>query len=58
VKANDETEKKYTIPPGKRIIVHQGDIVDSGDALSSGPLDPHDILKAKRYQSCSKSHRK
>ena len=47
VKANDETEKKYTIPPGKRIIVHQGDIVDSGDALSSGPLDPHDILKAK-----------
>ena len=47
VKADDGTEKKYTIPPGKRIIVHQGDIVDSGDALSSGPLDPHDILKAK-----------
>ncbi|MCD4652047.1 MAG: DNA-directed RNA polymerase subunit beta', partial [Candidatus Cloacimonetes bacterium] len=41
------SEKKYVIPPGKRIIVHQGDIVESGDALSDGPLDPHDILRAK-----------
>ena len=47
VQAEDGTEKKYVIPPGKRIIVHQGDIVDSGDALSDGPLDPHDILRAK-----------
>ncbi|MDY6915147.1 MAG: DNA-directed RNA polymerase subunit beta' [Candidatus Cloacimonadota bacterium] len=47
VTAEDGTEKKYTIPPGKRIIVHQGDVVESGDALSGGPLDPHDILKAK-----------
>nr|MBC8384869.1 DNA-directed RNA polymerase subunit beta' [Candidatus Cloacimonadota bacterium] len=45
--AEDESQQKYIIPPGKRIIVHQGDIVDSGDALSGGPLDPHDILKAK-----------
>ncbi|OQX70667.1 MAG: hypothetical protein B6D62_03920, partial [Candidatus Cloacimonas sp. 4484_275] len=47
VKAEDGTEQRYIIPPGKRIIVHEGDIVDSGDALSGGPLDPHDILKAK-----------
>ncbi len=47
VTAENGVEKKYVIPPGKRIIVHQGDIVDSGDALSDGPLDPHDILKAK-----------
>ncbi|MBN1948446.1 MAG: DNA-directed RNA polymerase subunit beta' [Candidatus Cloacimonetes bacterium] len=47
VKAEDGTERKYIIPPGKRIIVHQGDFVESGDALSGGPLDPHDILKAK-----------
>jgi DNA-directed RNA polymerase subunit beta' len=40
-------QKKYVIAPGKRIIVHQGDIVDSGDPLSDGPLDPHDVLKAK-----------
>jgi len=47
VNAEDGTVNKYVIPPGKRIIVHQGDIVESGDALSGGPLDPHDILKAK-----------
>ncbi|MCD4828743.1 MAG: DNA-directed RNA polymerase subunit beta' [Candidatus Cloacimonetes bacterium] len=47
VEAENAVQKKYVIPPGKRIIVHQGDIVDSGDALSDGPLDPHDILKAK-----------
>jgi len=47
INAGKETEKKYIIPPGKRIIVHEDDVVESGDALSSGPLDPHDILKAK-----------
>ena len=47
INAGEETEKKYIIPPGKRIVVHEGDTVESGDALSSGPLDPHDILKAK-----------
>jgi len=47
VVAEDETEKKYIIPSGKRIIVHQGDSVESGTPLSGGPLDPHDILKAK-----------
>jgi DNA-directed RNA polymerase subunit beta' len=44
--ANGE-KKDYIIPPGKRIIVHQGDQVEAGDALSDGPLDPHDILAAK-----------
>jgi DNA-directed RNA polymerase subunit beta' len=39
--------RKYTIQSGKRIIVHQGEMVDSGDAISDGPLDPHDVLKVK-----------
>ncbi|MCB5250202.1 MAG: DNA-directed RNA polymerase subunit beta' [Candidatus Cloacimonadales bacterium] len=43
----NEIQEKYIVPPGKRIIVHQGDLVESGDALSDGALDPHDILKAK-----------
>jgi len=47
VKPDNEPEAKYIITPGKRIIVHQGDIVESGDALSDGSLDPHDILEAK-----------
>ncbi|MCK9310068.1 MAG: DNA-directed RNA polymerase subunit beta', partial [Candidatus Cloacimonetes bacterium] len=36
--------RKYMIPSGKRIIVHQSDYVESGDALSDGPFDPHDML--------------
>lgn len=47
VTADSGEEEKYIVPPGKRIIVHQGDIVESGDALSDGALDSHDILKAK-----------
>ena len=47
VDAGNGVEKKYIISPGKRIIVHQGDIVDSGDALSDGPLSPHDVLRAR-----------
>jgi DNA-directed RNA polymerase subunit beta' len=39
--------RKYVIPSGKRIIVHQGDIVESGDGLSDGPLDPHDVLRVR-----------
>jgi len=54
VTAEGDIEKKYVIPPGKRIIVHQGDIVESGDALSDGPLDPHDVLRAKGIVAAQK----
>jgi DNA-directed RNA polymerase subunit beta' len=47
VKPDTGDEEKYIIPPGRRIIVHQGDILENGDALSDGSLDPHDILEAK-----------
>ena len=40
-------EKDYTIPYGRRIIVHEGDVIENGDPLSDGPLDPHDILTAR-----------
>jgi DNA-directed RNA polymerase subunit beta' len=40
-------EGKYIIPLGRRIIVQQGDVVEYGDALSDGALDPHDILVAR-----------
>jgi DNA-directed RNA polymerase subunit beta' len=54
VRGEDGTERKYVIPPGKRIIVHQGDIVESGDALSGGPIDPHDILKTKGIKAAQR----
>ncbi len=47
VTSPEGVKKKYIIPPGKRIIVHEGDMLENGDPLSDGQLDPHDILKAK-----------
>ena len=47
VETENGEKKKYIIPPGKRIIVHGDESLDAGDPLSSGVLDPHDILKAK-----------
>jgi DNA-directed RNA polymerase subunit beta' len=36
--------KKYTIPRGKHIIVHEGDYVRAGEPLMDGPVNPHDVL--------------
>ncbi|MDF9576148.1 DNA-directed RNA polymerase subunit beta', partial [Bacillus cereus] len=35
---------KYNIPFGSRLLVHDGDVVEKGDQLAEGSLDPHDVL--------------
>ncbi len=37
--------RKYTIPRGKHIIVHEGDYVRAGEPLMDGPVNPHDVLR-------------
>jgi len=46
---NDETgeSKTYLIPYGSRIKVFDGDVVEAGDELTEGSVNPHDILKIK-----------
>ncbi len=46
---NDETmeSKAYLIPYGSRIKVMEGDIIEAGDELTEGSVNPHDILKIK-----------
>jgi len=39
--------REYLIPYGKHLRVHEGDWVRSGDRLSEGPINPHDILRIK-----------
>ena len=39
--------REYLIPYGKHLRVHEGDVVRSGDRLSEGPINPHDILRIK-----------
>ena len=46
---NDETgeSKTYLIPYGSRIKVSNGDVLEAGDELTEGSVNPHDILKIK-----------
>ena len=39
--------KAYLIPYGSRIKIHDGDVLEAGDELTEGSVNPHDILKIK-----------
>ncbi len=49
VVTNDETgeSKAYLIPYGSRIKIVDGAVLEAGDALTEGSVNPHDILKIK-----------
>ena len=61
VKINDSNKKKkevividedgesrsYGIPYGSRVKVSEGDIIEAGDEITEGSVNPHDILKIK-----------
>ena len=47
VTSNEGEAKNYLIPYGSRIKVMDGDIVEAGDELTEGSVNPHDILKIK-----------
>ncbi|MCS7281597.1 MAG: DNA-directed RNA polymerase subunit beta' [Desulfobacterota bacterium] len=38
-------QRRYIIPRGKHILVHEGDYVRAGEPLMDGPVNPHDILR-------------
>ncbi len=46
---NEETgeSKNYLIPYGSRLKVMDGQVLDAGDELTEGSVNPHDILKIK-----------
>ena len=46
---NDQTgeSKAYLIPYGSRIKVKEGQVLEAGDELTEGSVNPHDILKIK-----------
>ena len=49
VVTNNETgeSKTYLIPYGSRIKVQDNQVLDAGDELTEGSVNPHDILKIK-----------
>ncbi len=44
---NDGESEAYLIPYGSKIKVRDGDVVEAGDELTEGSINPHDILKIK-----------
>ena len=43
----DGEERKYLVPYGKHLRVHEGDHVIAGESLSEGPESPADILRVQ-----------
>ena len=43
----DGNSKTYLIPYGSRIKIQDGQILEAGDELTEGSVNPHDILKIK-----------
>ncbi len=47
VTSEDGESKTYLIPYGSRMKVQDGQVLEAGDELTEGSVNPHDILKIK-----------
>ena len=47
VTSEDGKSKAYLIPYGSRLKVMEGQVIEAGDELTEGSVNPHDILKIK-----------
>lgn len=47
ITSDDGESKSYTIPYGSRLKVRAGDVIEAGDEITEGSVNPHDILKIK-----------
>ncbi|MCF7885916.1 MAG: DNA-directed RNA polymerase subunit beta' [Candidatus Marinimicrobia bacterium] len=47
IEGEEGQKKKYKMPYGRYVLVHEGDRVTAGDRLCEGPVSPRDILKVK-----------
>ena len=47
IRSESGMEKEHHVPRDRHLNVHTGDMAEAGDALTDGPLVPHDILRIK-----------
>ena len=47
VLGEDGDTRTYTIPYGSRLRVTDGEVIEAGDEVTEGSVNPHDILKIK-----------
>jgi len=50
VTSEDGDSRTYLIPYGSRIKVVDGDVLEAGDEITEGSINPHDILKIKNVK--------
>ncbi len=50
VVGEDGESKSYLIPYGSRVKVNEGDVIEAGDEITEGSVNPHDILNIKGVQ--------
>ncbi|MQF70083.1 DNA-directed RNA polymerase subunit beta' [SAR202 cluster bacterium AD-804-J14_MRT_500m] len=43
----DVDDREHFVPASALLLVKDGDAIKAGDALTAGPLNPHDILRVK-----------
>ena len=51
VTSEDGTSKDYTINYGMRVVVQDGQVIEAGDELTQGSIDPHDLLEVKKINA-------
>jgi DNA-directed RNA polymerase subunit beta' len=47
VMGSDGEERSYDIPFGSRLRVSEGDLIEAGDEITEGSVNPHDIMSIK-----------
>lgn len=50
----DGTSHEFLIPKDKHVMVHDGQVVNKGEAIVDGPADPHDILRLQGVQALAR----
>jgi DNA-directed RNA polymerase subunit beta' len=54
IRGESGMEKEHHVPRDRHLNVHTGDYTEAGDALTDGPLVPHDILRIKGEEALQK----
>ncbi len=50
----DGTPHEYLIPKDKHVMAHDGQVVNKGEVIVDGPVDPHDILRLKGIEELAR----
>jgi len=54
IRSESGMEKEHHVPRDRHLNVHAGDMTEAGDALTDGPLVPHDILRIRGEETLQK----